>query len=128
MVVQHVHAEGFDEFKAKLESLSKAERLLVLFSGSKNERGESWCPDCVTADPVIRKAVEEQGQAADVTLFHVSVGGRDFWKDPKCVFRVEEPRLKTVPTLIRWGKPPRRLEEADCAKSDLVNMLIEDED
>ena len=28
--------------------------VFVLFSGSKDESGASWCPDCVTADPVVK--------------------------------------------------------------------------
>ena len=46
--------EGFDAFKAKVSELSSAGGdLFVMFSGSKDARGVSWCPDCVSAEPVV---------------------------------------------------------------------------
>ena len=46
--------EGYDAFKAKISELASAGGdVFVMFSGSKDARGVSWCPDCVTAEPVV---------------------------------------------------------------------------
>lgn len=57
---------------------------------------------------------------------YCSVGDRSFWKDQSNVFR-KDPRtmLKSVPTLVRWGTQ-QRLEEGQCSDSNLVQMLVEE--
>lgn len=45
MVVSH-KVEGYEEFWKVVKEL-ESHTLYVLFSGSLNEKGESWCPDCV---------------------------------------------------------------------------------
>ncbi len=87
--------------------------------------GESWCPDCVKADPVIDAAVKSQ--EGDVVLLHVGVGDRAFWKDPNCVFRKDpSTRLRCVPTLVKWGTP-QKLEEEQCSDPNMVNLMFEDD-
>ena len=40
--------EGFENFQAKIAELEKEyQSIFVLFSGSKDASGQSWCPDCV---------------------------------------------------------------------------------
>jgi len=123
-MVQKFAVEGFEAFKAKSEELAKKGDLFVLFSGSKNEAGESWCPDCVVAYPVVMDCVEKVDD--DASFLYVGVGGRDFWKDPNCVFRTaKETQLKSVPTLMKWGTP-QRLQEEQCADKNMVSMIFED--
>ena len=45
MVVE-VHVEGFDAYQKEVEE-NKGKTIFALFCGSKNENGDSWCPDCV---------------------------------------------------------------------------------
>ena len=93
---------------------------LILFSG------KSWCPDCVTAEPVIESTLQKEAKEPTNYLY-VGVGGRDFWKDPNCIFRTDPmTKLKSVPTLFKWGNPQNRLEEEKCAKPDFVAMLFDD--
>lgn len=71
----------------------------------------------------VLETVKEDGFA----FLYVGVGGRDFWKDPDCVFRKDSStQLKSVPTLIKWGTK-ERLEEDQCAKEDLVKLMFEEE-
>ena len=87
--------------------------------------GKSWCPDCVTADPVIAKCFKEQPEQA--TLLYVGVGQRDFWKKQDNPFRTHDKlKLKGVPTLIKWGGPEKLVEE-QCANEGFVKMLMEDD-
>ena len=88
--------------------------------------GKSWCPDCVTGQPVVEATLEKE-VTEPANYLYVGVGGRDFWKDPNCIFRTNAlTKLKSVPTLFKWGAAENRLEEEKCAKPDFVTMLIED--
>ena len=83
----------------------------------------------MSAEPVINSVLNELDKEADqrVVFIYVGVGERNFWKDPKCVFRTDKSTLlKSVPTLIRWGQPGK-LEEEQCQKKDLVDMLFREE-
>eukprot|EP00088_Acartia_fossae_P064936 TRINITY_DN7999_c0_g1_i3.p1 TRINITY_DN7999_c0_g1~~TRINITY_DN7999_c0_g1_i3.p1 ORF type:complete len:135 (+),score=33.72 TRINITY_DN7999_c0_g1_i3:36-407(+) len=123
-MVKKFEVEGFENFKSKVEELSKAGTVFVMFSGSKNEKGESWCPDCVVAYPVVQDCLKQADE--DAHFLYVGVGDRTFWKDPNCVFRTaKETKLNSVPTLMKWGTP-NRLEEGQCADPSLVSMLMED--
>lgn len=124
-MVETVTVEGFDAFAEKLESYKSSGRpIFVLFSGSKDASGKSWCPDCVVAEPVVKGALTKAPE--DAVFLYVGVGGRDFWKDPMCIFRTDpRTKLKSVPTLMKVGGP-QRLQEEQCAKADMVEMLFED--
>ncbi|XP_071533946.1 thioredoxin domain-containing protein 17-like [Panulirus ornatus] len=124
-MVQKFEVEGFDAFVEQVDSFkSSGKPIFVLFSGSKDAQGKSWCPDCVTAEPVVKGALDKA--PGDAVFIYVGVGGRNFWKDPKCVFRTDpRTKLRSVPTLMKFGSP-QRLEEEQCAKADVVEMLFED--
>ena len=49
-MVIRMKAEGFQQFKTilkEIESKHTSSDVYILFSGSKDESGNSWCPDCV---------------------------------------------------------------------------------
>uniref|UniRef100_U5EK99 Thioredoxin domain-containing protein 17 n=1 Tax=Corethrella appendiculata TaxID=1370023 RepID=U5EK99_9DIPT len=126
MVIQH-QVKGYEEFTKLAESLeSSGEPIHVLFSGGKTESGESWCPYCVKAEPVVHEALKSASESSH--FIHVDVGERAYWKDPNCPFR-KDPRTHLVflPTLLRW-KSPQRLDGEKCSNADLVEMLLSDED
>lgn len=53
-MAQFSKVEGFDAFKAKLSELTAdGGDVFVMFSGSKDASGVSWCPDCVSAEPIV---------------------------------------------------------------------------
>ncbi len=87
MPVTKHSVEGFDAFKSKIKELEgkKDEIVIVLFSGSKDADGKSWCPDCEVAFPVINDVLNKREE--NIQFLYVGVGGRDFWKDKNCVFR-----------------------------------------
>lgn len=47
--------------------------VVLLFTGTKKSDGNSWCPDCVVADPVIEERVEHN-KRADFVFVTVPVG------------------------------------------------------
>merc|ERR1712029_813693 len=99
--------------------------LFVHFSGSK-ENGVSWCPDCVVAEPIIESTLEKEAKEPTNYLY-IGVGGLAFWKDPNCIFRTDPmTKLKSVPTVFKWGSAENRIEEEKCAKADFVAMLFDE--
>ena len=100
--------------------------LLIFFNIDIFFAGKSWCPDCVVAQPVVESTLEKEVKTPTNYLY-VGVGGRDFWKDPKCIFRTDSlTKLKSVSTLFKWGSPENRLEEEKCAQPNFITMLFED--
>ncbi|XP_019621491.1 PREDICTED: thioredoxin domain-containing protein 17-like [Branchiostoma belcheri] len=124
IMVVSVKVEGLSAFLEAVEN-HKGKAIFALFTGSHDAQGKSWCPDCVAADPVVEQCVK--GAPEDAVFITCSVGDRAFWKDQNNEFRTH-PKLKltSVPTLIRWETPQRLMEE-DCAKSNLVSMLFEED-
>ncbi|KAJ2796143.1 hypothetical protein H4R21_004830, partial [Coemansia helicoidea] len=89
----------FDGLAAR--ALAEARDVFVLFFGRElAATGESWCPDCVIADPAVRKAV---GKVEGAVLLEVPVDPRSDAASPTAVFRKRaDIRLDRVPTLLRW--------------------------
>ncbi|XP_065708871.2 thioredoxin domain-containing protein 17 [Patagioenas fasciata] len=94
--------------------------IFALFCGDKDAEGRSWCPDCVTAEPVVRK--ELHNMPDESVFIYCLVGDRAYWKDPNNEFR-KNLKLTGVPTLLKYGTPQKLVEE-ECFKADLVRMLF----
>ncbi|ORE04926.1 DUF953-domain-containing protein [Rhizopus microsporus var. microsporus] len=117
-----VSLENFDE---KLnESVATGNPVFVLFFGTEvPETSESWCPDCVIADPLIRKAISPIENAI---LLEAPVGARNEWKgNTTHPYRVRF-GLSAIPTLFKWTKegPGARLVEEDCADIEKLNEFV----
>jgi Eukaryotic protein of unknown function (DUF953) len=103
------------------------ESALYLFFGSEDPAtGESWCPDCVIADPVLRRACTSI--RPDLVLYECPVGARSAWKNqPDHPFRLHPiVRLARIPTLLflAGGLERGRLVEADCAMPAVVEAFL----
>ncbi len=99
-MVQKIKVEGFQEFETVMNEIEKKKltEVFVLFSGSKDSSGKSWCPDCVagmfhstfslqifptfsfiflftlSAEPIVTKALDSA--LTEAVFVHVSVGDR----------------------------------------------------
>ena len=98
-----------------------------LFFGSEDpQTAESWCPDCVTADPVLRAAIRRL--RPDLTVYECPVGARSQWKNqPDHPYRRDpSTRLARIPTLLLMvdGLERGRLVEGDCAQPALVEAFL----
>ena len=92
--------------------------VFLLFFGSETpETGESWCPDCVMADPVIRGTLATITRRS-VHLVECPVGLRADYKGNAAHPYRTDPRvaLQRIPTLIRWAgtREVGRLVEGEC--------------
>jgi hypothetical protein len=100
---------------------------LFLFFGSEDPvTGASWCPDCVTADPVLRATIK--ATAPGLSVHECPVGLRSAWKGNMAhPYRVHPAfHLARIPTLIRFqrGIDIGRLVEASCADPAAVRAFL----
>ncbi|XP_067394097.1 thioredoxin domain-containing protein 17 [Emydura macquarii macquarii] len=110
---------GYSQFVQAAEQ-NRARPIFVLFCGDKDAQGSSWCPDCVSAEPVVRS---ELNNMPDGSVFiYCQVGDRAYWKDPNNEFR-KNLKLTAVPTLLKYGTPQKLVEE-ECLNRELVHMLF----
>ncbi|NWY24062.1 TXD17 protein, partial [Pheucticus melanocephalus] len=110
---------GYPEFVRTAQSYH-GRPIFALFCGDKDAEGRSWCPDCVTAEPIVRKELHNLPDAS--VFIYCLVGDRAYWKDPNNEFR-RNLKLTGVPTLLKYGTPQKLVEE-ECFKSELVRMLF----
>lgn len=105
---------------------ARGDALFLFFGSPDPATGASWCPDCVTADPVLRAAIHRE--RPDLTLYECPVGLRSAWKGvPDHPYRLHpDLRVARIPTLIRFvrGCEIGRLVEADCASPDVVAAFL----
>ncbi|CAK9812287.1 Thioredoxin domain-containing protein 17 [Anthophora quadrimaculata] len=125
MITRH-YVQGYESFFELMKNFKSNESVYVLYTGTKLQNGNSWCPDCVKAEPTIEEGFKT---APEGTHFvEVQVGDRPFWKDSNCPFRTNSiTKLKVLPTLAKWDTQ-KRLEGSQCSQLDLIEMLLTDED
>ncbi|KAM8768461.1 thioredoxin domain-containing protein 17 [Acanthopagrus latus] len=116
---EEVNVHGYDEF-CKAVSDRKGKDIFAYFSGDKDAQGKSWCPDCVTAEPVVRGEMTHLPEGS--VFIYCQVGQRAYWKDPNNDFK-KTLKLTGVPTLLRYGTP-QKLVEDECMKANLVKMMF----
>jgi len=111
----------FDATLAKYTSGSRDKPLLLLFTGSRDASGKSWCPDCNVADPIIHKFLDP----VPSTMLRCFVNRGPEARAP---YR-NHPKVKLgpVPTLIHWGAqgPKEKLLEGECADESLMTDFVE---
>ncbi|XP_028856858.1 thioredoxin domain-containing protein 17 [Denticeps clupeoides] len=116
---EEVKVQGYDEF-CNAVSERRGKDIFAYFSGNKDEKGVSWCPDCVRAEPVVRGELPHLPEGS--VFIYCQVGERPYWKDSSNEFK-KTLKLSGVPTLLRYGTPQKLVEE-ECFKSDLVRMMF----
>ena len=52
------HVTGYAEWQEFVKN-NDGKDIFALFCGGKDENGKSWCPDCVTAEPVSHEAISQ---------------------------------------------------------------------
>ncbi|KAI8062349.1 uncharacterized protein B0P05DRAFT_556633 [Gilbertella persicaria] len=122
MKVVRANIENFDQEVNK--AVESGNPVYVVFFGNETpETSESWCPDCVVADPLIRKAVLS---VENSILIEAPVGFYDQWKGKTDhPYRVRF-KLTAIPTLFKWtaAGPGEALVEDDCADADKLAKFV----
>lgn len=105
---------------------TQADALFLFFGSEDPVSGASWCPDCVTADPVLRATIA--AQAPGLTVYECPVGARSAWKGVMDhPYRVHPAfHLARIPTLIRFraGLDIGRLVEGPCGDRSAVQAFL----
>ncbi|CAL2035575.1 hypothetical protein CAEBREN_02755 [Caenorhabditis brenneri] len=130
MSLKHYTAQGYEAFQETLKSIGKGHRVVALFTGSKSlTTGESWCPDCVVAEPVIDEVIKGADVAGiDVHFVTVFVGNREVWRDPSVGFRTDPAlKLTCIPTLLEIGNKAKRLTEGQLTNKHLIKDFFTEE-
>lgn len=71
----HLTANSISELeKLVSEQSSQGKTAVLLFTGTKNADGKSWCPDCVVSDPVVEKTTQQLSSNDNLTFITVPVG------------------------------------------------------
>ncbi|KAM7508984.1 hypothetical protein LguiA_019437 [Lonicera macranthoides] len=113
----------FEKFKSEA---SKNKANFILFLADKDPSTSlSWCPDCVRAEPVIYKKLEESPD--DVALLRAYVGDRATWRNPQHPWRTDSKfKLKGVPTLVLWENDAvkGRLEDHEAHVERKIDALL----
>lgn len=115
--------EVFSKFKE--EAANNKANLILFLADNDPATSLSWCPDCVRAEPMIYKKLEECGE--DVALLRAYVGDRPTWRTPQHPWRIDSRfQLKGVPTLIRWENDAvaARLEDNEAHVESKISALV----
>ncbi|KAK1382747.1 thioredoxin-like protein Clot [Heracleum sosnowskyi] len=113
----------FDKFKSEAPN-NKANFILFL-ADIDPATSQSWCPDCVRAEPVIYKKLEASSD--DVALLKAYVGDRPTWRNSQHPLRIDSQfKLKGVPTLILWENDEikGRLEDHEAHVERKIDALL----
>ena len=70
--------------------LKQKKDFIVYIYGDKDEKGRSWCPDCVVAEPFVEKAMEkikEYESQKEVYFINISVEmfNREIYRNDKII-------------------------------------------
>ncbi|GKT23581.1 hypothetical protein ADUPG1_012472 [Aduncisulcus paluster] len=122
-----VHVPTPCKFVEAMEEAKKTYKLVfALFTGEKAADGSSWCPDCVRADPIIKKHLET---LPDVCLLECAVKRSEYKGNPKYPYRCGKFRVAGgIPTL-HWVNAPSGFDvppvgEKDCSNDEMVKMWV----
>ncbi|ESN90173.1 hypothetical protein HELRODRAFT_186220 [Helobdella robusta] len=115
-------AVGYDELLKYTEKYKNIPKLFILYTGSKNENGCSWCSDCNQTFPTIDKVFTRH---PDAHLIICDVGNRPEWKDPNNSFR-KNLKINSIPTLVNYHQSSKRLEDKECGNEELLTLMVEE--
>ncbi|KAK9674573.1 hypothetical protein RND81_12G241600 [Saponaria officinalis] len=111
--------------KFEAEAVNHKTNLILFLADVDPATSLSWCPDCVRAEPVIYRKLEEAGEG--VSLLRAYVGDKATWRNPQHPWRVD-PRfhLTAVPTLLLWHNHSvsARLDDHQAHLPDNISALL----
>lgn len=118
-----------EEFASIVRKYGDSKYIYVYVYAEKSaETGQSWCPDCVKAEPYVRKALAEKN-AAECVFVTLPVVKLDYKSNPEFFYR-KHPKLqlKAVPSLYGWTQTSNSLTqpliESECWDQEKLNRLI----
>jgi hypothetical protein len=119
ITVEDYNNGAFDEL------ISNKATFFGYFTGSVNEEGVSWCPDCVTAKPIVKEAIKILEKVNTKILYVELPVERSVWKDQDFIYRTKL-KVTNVPTLVFYQKGLEfgRLVESELFEQNNVEEFI----
>jgi thiol-disulfide isomerase/thioredoxin len=121
-----MYTAGFIPEADKL--IAEKKPFIVIFKGGVDESGNSWCSDCVAAEPMVNQVLIPEAKKLGFPMYIVDVGLRPEWKDPQNPLRHHQVlKVNCVPTLLRIenGAVINRLKEEEIMQQDLLLAFLE---
>ncbi|KAI9102041.1 hypothetical protein DFS34DRAFT_647823 [Phlyctochytrium arcticum] len=116
----------FDKTVGEVKASATGPIFVNLFGTEDSTTGQSWCPDCVVATPLLRKWIEKC--APDSILLDVPVGERSIWKNNPDNFYRKHPdlQLTAIPTIFKWSKDGsvKKLVEEEAADETKLEAFV----
>lgn len=98
--------------------------IICYFTGSLNEEGISWCPDCNESAPIIKYMIDNYNNKFEYYSYYIE---RPIWKDMANEYRVDSFfKVSSVPTLIYYsdGVEMIRFMESEISKLAIDDLFI----
>ncbi|KAA0198744.1 hypothetical protein FBUS_03510 [Fasciolopsis buskii] len=106
----------------EIVSENYGKNIFIEFIGTLRSDGQSWCPDCRRADPIVKCALRELPE--DAVFIFTEVGGRVMWRNPSNPFRTNKAfRLRFIPTIVRFGSDERLVGSDVESVDNIVKMF-----
>ncbi|ALC48829.1 CG3939 [Drosophila busckii] len=123
---EFVQVQGIKQLEDALKANAKNNCLIYMyFFGEKDNKGVSWCSDCVASEPTVQAAFRNNAHENSL-IYVVDVGNREYWKDEaNNKFRLKPFLLKEIPTLLRWNGV-ERLEGDQLLKPSLLELFFDE--
>lgn len=106
--------------------VSQKAPFIAIFSAEKDEKGDTWCPDCKSAAPFYPEVVEN-ARKRDMKVYMFYVGPREVYKTPTHPFRTHKLiKLRSIPTLAYYDGSTfsRRLEEGEILDKEMHGIIF----
>ena len=91
-------------------------KTFVFYFGTEDNKGKSWCSDCVIGNPLVRNAIVK----LNCTLIEVPVGEKAAWKDKTHPLR---PDISAIPTLVHTISKKQLIEDMSNVEEFLQSEI-----
>ena len=111
------------DFEAALEAAPSP--TYAVFFGERDADGQSWCPDCVEADPVISAVLS--GREEGSGLLECVVIKAEYARNPSYAYRTHpHVKLTAIPTVIKYaaGAVVAKVEDDACKSEDVLKGIL----
>ncbi|MES1916913.1 MAG: hypothetical protein MHM6MM_008686 [Cercozoa sp. M6MM] len=99
-VEQRTVVHTYEEYQQALQSAQTP--LFVYVIGTRDQDGNSWCPDCVKVDEAVRAQVAQR----NAVLLEAQVPREGYKNCPDNAYRVDaQLKINSVPTLLLFASP-----------------------
>ena len=105
--------------------------LVLLVGAKKPETGQSWCPDCILAEPAVYDAITEyeRNTGQELVLVQADCKREEYKNNPLFPYRTHPQLLvQSIPSLYKWNaetdQTVKLTEEFTTNKYKIIDFLF----